>query len=77
MDNLARVAAAILRTKRSLSPEFREQAAQMIEALDECVSNLSMSEALHKATGQPYYCKGLEMGRVALSPSRDTKAEHE
>ena len=67
MSNLARAAAAILRTKRPLSPEFREQAARMVEALDECVSNLSMTEQAHKRAGQPFYCKGLEMGRAALS----------
>ncbi len=60
-------AAAILRTSRPLSSEFREQAAQMVEALDECMSNLSMTELAHRRADQPFYCKGLEMGRAALS----------
>lgn len=66
MSNLARAAAAILRTKRPLSSEFREQMAQIVEALDECMSNLSMTEQTHKNANQPFYCKGLEMGRSAL-----------
>jgi len=66
VSDLARAAAAILRTSRPLSPEFREQAAQMIEALDECVSNLLMTEQVHQTAGQPFYSKGLEMGRVVL-----------
>lgn len=66
MSDLARAAAAILRTKRLLSSEFREQVAQMVEALDECVSDLSITEQTHKRAGQPFYCKGLEMGRAAL-----------
>ncbi len=66
MNNMARAAAAILRTNRSLSPEFREQMAQMVEALDECISELMMSESIHKRYDKPFYSKGLEMGRTIL-----------
>lgn len=41
MSNLARAAAAILRTKRPLSPEFREQVAQMVEALSACITAMN------------------------------------
>ena len=69
MSNMARTAAAIMRTDRTLSPGFRQTVALMIEALDECISEISMSEQVHQRAGQPFYSKGLDMGRAALSDS--------
>ncbi len=74
-ENLARAAAAILRTNRPLSAEFRDQVAQMVAALDECVSNLSMTEQAHKLAGQPFYSKGLEMARAALAHTTAQEAK--
>lgn len=71
MTNEARVVAAILRTDRPLSSEFREQVAQMVEALDACVSALAITEAAHHHAGQPFYCDGLDRGRAALGLSRE------
>lgn len=71
MDDLARTAAAILRTDRPLSPAFREQVAQMVEALDKCVTEMTMTETLHRNLGQPYYSDGLDAARKALSPATE------
>ncbi len=69
--SMARAAAAIMRTSRPLSAEFREQAALMIEALSACASNLEMTEQAHKNAGQPFYSEGLDLARAALAPHRE------
>lgn len=38
----------------------------MVEALDQCISELSMVEQVHEDNEQPFYSKGLELGRKAL-----------
>lgn len=66
--SIIRTAAAILRiTERSLSEAFRVQAAQMVEALGVCMTELEMVEAAHKRTGQPFYSQALELSRQACS----------
>lgn len=66
--NIARAAAAILRTERPLSKEFREQVAQMVEAMDACHTDLWISETSHSRAGRPFYSRGLEMAKAALNP---------
>lgn len=63
MYNFYRAAAAILRTKRSLSDAFREDAARMIEALAQLTAESEMVEKAHKQQNQPFYSKGLQMAR--------------
>ena len=58
-----RATTAILRTKRSLSDAFREEAARMIEALAQLTAESEMVEKAHKQQNQPFYSKGLEMAR--------------
>lgn len=69
--NLMRCAAAILRTDRPLSAEFREQVAQMIEALDQCETEMLMVEQAHKDRSQPHYSRGLEMIRAVLDRAKE------
>lgn len=68
--SITRAAAAIMRTDRTLSPEFREHVAQMIEAFDQLYTEGLMAEAAHKAINHPYHSDGLEMARAVLFEKR-------
>ena len=70
--DICRAAVAILQTERPLSRNFREQMVKVVEALDECLSELSMMEQAHMNASQPFYSLGLEMGRATFKPTKDT-----
>ena len=74
MSVMARTAAAILRTNRPLSEDFRGQAAQMMEALEQLVTEKEMVEMTHRKRGHPFYSEGLEMYRkaTAMQVERET-----
>ena len=70
-----RATSAILRTKRSLSDAFREEAARMIEALAQLTAESEMVEKAHKQQNQPFYSKGLKMARDIALAKPEPEAE--
>ena len=60
MHGMARCAAEIMRTKRPLSPEFREQVAQMIEALSMCIRQLEFEREEYADRGEIFRSPGLD-----------------